>query len=101
MSSLEPKSAPQEMKEVTTKVRVANRMGLHTRPATSIVKLLQGCRSDVQFTYRKQTVNAKSILSILLLAAPRNSKITIRVRGTDAEETLNKLIEAFENQFGE
>lgn len=83
------------------KVQVKNPMGLHTRPATMIVKLLQNCKSDVQFTHKKLTINAKSILSILMLAAKKNSKITISIDGDDAQETLNGLIEAFDMQFGE
>lgn len=76
-------------------------MGLHTRPATMIVKMLQTCRSNVYFTYRHETINAKSILSILMLAATRNSKITITVDGEDADATMKNLISAFENHFGE
>jgi phosphocarrier protein HPr len=83
------------------KVRVKNNLGIHTRPATSIVKLLQGTKSDVLFTYRRDTVNAKSILSILMLAIHKNANVTITVDGEDAEETMEKLLNAFENRFGE
>lgn len=83
------------------KLMVKNAMGLHTRPATIIVKLLQNCKSDVLFTYRRLTVNAKSILSLLMLAAKKNSTITITVQGDDAEDTLGKLVEIFESGFGE
>jgi len=86
---------------LTTKVKVKNDMGLHTRPATYIVKLLQFAKSDVYFTYKKETVNAKSILSLLMLAAHKNARITITVEGDDAEETMNKLLLAFETKFGE
>lgn len=89
------------MKKLVNKVQVKNKLGLHTRPATIIVKLLQGKDSDVFFTHKQETVNAKSILSILLLAARKNSKITITVEGNDAEETMEQLLKAFENQFGE
>ena len=90
------------MKEkLVRKVQVKNRMGLHTRPATTIVKMLQNCKSDVFFTHKQDTINAKSILSILMLAARRNAKITISVEGDDADLTMNKLVDAFENQFGE
>lgn len=82
-------------------VQVKNRLGLHTRPATMIVKLLQHAKSDVQFTCRKETVNAKSILSILMLAAKRNSRITITVEGSDARTVMEQLIQAFDTQFGE
>lgn len=76
-------------------------MGLHTRPATVIVKLLQNSKSKVEFTYRRETVNAKSILSILMLAAKKNSSITISCDGDDASDTIELLVSAFENQFGE
>lgn len=89
------------MKKLVNKVQVKNAMGLHTRPATTIVKLLQNSKSSVFFTYKKETVNAKSILSILMLAATRNSRITITVDGEDADDTMKNLVEAFENKFGE
>jgi len=63
--------------------------------------MLQNCKCDVSFIHKQETVNAKSILSILMLAAKKNSKITIVVDGEDADQTLNKLVEAFDNQFGE
>lgn len=85
----------------TETVVVKNKMGLHARPATAIVKLLQSCKSEVLFKYKKEIINAKSILSILMLAARKNARITIEVEGDDAEEILKKLINAFENQFEE
>jgi phosphocarrier protein HPr len=87
--------------KVVRKVQVKNIMGLHTRPAASIVKLLQNCKCDVYFTYKQETINAKSILSILMLAARKNSKITITISGDDANVTMDMLVNAFENQFGE
>ena len=75
-------------------------MGLHTRPATAIVKLLQNSNSNVFFTYKQDTVNAKSILGILMLAAKKDSRITVSVEGEDAELTMDKLVNAFEEGFG-
>jgi phosphocarrier protein HPr len=83
------------------KVQIKNRMGLHTRPATHIVKMLQNTKSSVFFTYKQETVNAKSILSILMLAATKNSKITITVDGEDADNIMKNLVSAFENHFEE
>jgi phosphocarrier protein len=89
------------MTKFVSQVQVKNAFGLHTRPATMIVMLLQNCKSDVSFSYKKDTINAKSIMSILLLAAKKNSKITITMSGEDAEEYMDKLVKAFENGFGE
>jgi phosphocarrier protein len=85
--------------KIINKVRVKNALGLHTRPATAIVKLLQSSKSEVFFTCKSETINAKSILSILMLAAKKNSLITISVEGEDAPETMNRLLVAFDGQF--
>lgn len=86
---------------ISRKVRVLNELGLHTRPATLIVKLLQSSKSEVSFTYKKETIDARSILNILMLAAQKNALITITVKGIDAEETMERLVTSFESHFGE
>jgi len=87
--------------KVIAKVKIKNALGLHARPATMIAKLLQGSKCAVSFTYRKETVNARSIMSVLMLAASKNSHITITADGEDAEKVVQKLVDAFENKFGE
>lgn len=89
------------IKQLKCKVQVKNSLGIHTRPATTIVKLLQTSKSNVFFTHKNEKINAKSILSILMLAARKNSKISIEVEGEDAEQTMDILLKAFENSFGE
>ncbi len=89
------------MKTAVGKVKVKNVLGLHARPATVIAKILQGCQSQVKMTYKEETIDARSIISILMLAVRRNMYVTLTVEGVDAEETLSKLVEAFETQFGE
>ena len=86
---------------ITKQVRVINKLGLHTRPATLIVHLLQQCKSEVTFTHKKETINARSILNILMLAAPKNALIAITVKGDDAEKTMERLVESFNSRFGE
>jgi phosphocarrier protein HPr len=87
--------------KVTRKLRIINAMGLHTRPATAIVKLLQNCHSEVHFNYRGEMANAKSILGLLTLAAAYGARIQVSVEGADALEVIDKLEEAFQNGFGE
>lgn len=87
--------------KLIAKMQVKNSMGLHTRPATYIVKLLRDFKSDVFFTYKKETVNARSILSLLMLAAKKNGRITVTVDGEDAQEVMEQLKIAFENKFGD
>jgi phosphocarrier protein HPr len=66
-----------------------------------IVKLLQPYKSSVTFTYKKTTINARSILGILLLAVKKNSHIIVDVEGEDASELLQVLQDAFDKGFEE
>lgn len=87
--------------KIVRHVKVKNDLGLHIRPAATIVKILQSCKSTVFFTYNNETINARSIMSILTLVAKKNAKITITVDGEDAKKTMKNLIEAFDVCFGE
>lgn len=87
--------------KLTYKVKVKNPLGLHTRPAAAIVKILQPLKSSVFFTYKNETINARSIMSILMLAAKKNSQIEITAEGDDAEIAIKLMVKAFDEQFGE
>lgn len=89
------------MTKIVRQLCVKSPAGLHTRPATTIVKLLRMAQSSVSFTYNAETVNAKSVMSLLMLAATEHALITVEMEGDDAEEMMHKLEELFENRFGE
>lgn len=80
---------------------VQNASGIHVRPAGMLVKLFENKQSDVSFTYEGKTVNAKSIISILMLGAPQGGKIQVCVRGKDAKQVIKQIQEAFASGFGE
>lgn len=86
---------------ISDTIIVKNEMGLHARPATEIVKLLQSSQSEVTFILGLMKINAKNILGILMLAAPKNAVITVQIEGKDAQETMDKLKYAFDGKFGE
>ena len=78
-----------------------NRLGLHVRPAATIAKILHKRKATVRLTYKGETVNARNIMSLMILAAPKNAKLKIEVEGTDAKETLKELLDFFDKRFGE
>lgn len=82
-------------------IKIQNELGLHIRPAAAIVKLVQSGKSEVFFTYKRERVSAKSIMSILMLAAKKNAEIEVSVQGPDAKEMMKKLVQAFKKNFGE
>ena len=94
-------SAELSFSPMTRRLRIQNQLGLHARPAVFIVRLLRESQSRVTFSYRRHTVDANSVLGLLMLAAPRNAWITVSADGPDAQETLEKLEAAFLQRFGE
>jgi phosphocarrier protein len=78
---------------------VGNDRGLHTRPSTELVKCASSFKSKVFLVYQKQSVNAKSLLGILMLAATKGAKIGIEAEGEDAEEAVQSIITLAKNNF--
>lgn len=87
------------MVTIKKKVVVKNKLGLHARPAALFVQLANKFDSDVAVIKDDVEVNGKSIMGILMLAAERNSTITIITSGKDAQEAmlgLEKIVEVDE-----
>ena len=78
---------------------VLNDKGLHTRPATELVKCATNYKSHVTLHYKNLSVNAKSLLGILMLAAARGAKIKVEVEGEDAEECIVALLDLAKKKF--
>jgi len=80
-------------------VKILNRHGLHTRPATVLVTLCSRFKSDIFLIYKNVRVNAKSILGVLVLAVEPNAEVTIEVDGPDEQEALAAIVELLANKF--
>lgn len=91
--------AKQNTKVVRGHFIVKNDRGLHTRPCTEIVKCSTCHKADVRLHYNNSSVNAKSILGIMMLAAPRGAKICIEAEGEDAEQLVSALTQLAESRF--
>lgn len=86
---------------LTRDVAITNKLGLHARAAAKMVQLTGRFRSQVQLTKDGQTVDGKSILGILLLAATKGSTLRIEVSGADEQEALMAIVALIENKFDE
>jgi phosphocarrier protein HPr len=84
-------------------VKVINPLGLHARAAAQLVRLAGSFRSSV--TLRRSdsgaSANAKSILSVLALAAPIGTTLGIEAEGEDEREAFDAVAEIFAKGFGE
>ena len=83
------------------RVVVSNPLGLHARPAAKVVDCSARYASDICIQYQDQTVDAKSIMSVLMLAAPCGAELKITANGADQADALNSLRALFESGFGE
>jgi phosphocarrier protein HPr len=82
-------------------VVIANRHGLHARPAAEFVKLACTFDADVVVAKDDLEVNGKSIMGIMMLAAECGSTITIRAQGAQAGAAVDGLAGLVERRFGE
>ncbi len=86
---------------VTADVVVRNRAGLHTRPAANIVKLAAKFKSDIYLARDGFSINAKSIIGVMTLAAEQGCTLQLQVDGPDADDAVAQMQALFEDGFGE
>jgi phosphotransferase system HPr (HPr) family protein len=84
-------------------VIVTNRLGLHARAAARLVRTASVYRSTVRLERadRSASADAKSILSVLMLAAARGTTLRATAEGADEDEALRAVCELIANGFGE
>lgn len=80
---------------------IQNRLGLHARAAAQLVRLANGFASEIRVEKDGMEVNGKSIMGVLMLAAPKDAKILIRASGEDAEAAVAAIGELIARKFGE
>jgi len=86
---------------VSRTVTVANRLGLHARAAARFVHLASRFQAHVRVTCGSQTMDGKSIMGILLLAAAEGSRLTLSADGQDEQAAVDALCGLVETGFGE
>ena len=82
-------------------VTIANKNGLHARPAAEIVKTAAKFKSDITLVRDDLEVNGKSIMGVMMLAAEYGATLVLRADGTDAEDAVRALAKLIESKFGE
>lgn len=89
---------------VKSEVKIVNRLGLHARAAAQLVRLAENFESSIVLQLSEnnsKSADAKSILSILTLAAARGTVLIVEVAGKDEQKALAAVEEIFANGFGE
>lgn len=86
---------------ITTKLTIINKLGLHARASAKFVSTAAKFQSQLSITKNNQTVNGKSIMGVMLLAANKGSELTLRFEGPDEKEMEIAIVDLIKNRFGE
>jgi len=86
---------------VKVRVTIQNRLGLHARPAMSFVDAASGFKADVRVHKGSQTVDGKSIMQMMMLAATQGTELDIEADGPDAQDALDTLKALVDSKFEE
>ncbi|MBO4385791.1 MAG: HPr family phosphocarrier protein [Treponema sp.] len=80
---------------------VRNRAGIHARPAALIAQTANKFSSEISLEKDNSTVNAKSIMGVITMAAGYNTTLTLKADGPDEREACDAIFNLFESKFEE
>jgi phosphocarrier protein len=81
--------------------QIVNKRGLHARASAKLVECASRFKAHVTVSKDGQTVDARSIMGLMLLAAPLGSEVEVSAAGEDASEALTAILALVEAKFGE
>ena len=93
-----PDGAPTEHRAT---LEIRNRLGLHARAAAQLVQTASRFQADVSVSKDGETVNGRSIMGIMMLAAEQGSMIEVATTGTDAAAALEAIRLLIDARFNE
>jgi phosphocarrier protein len=86
---------------VSRDVVVQNQLGLHARPASMFVKTAAKFASEITVEKEGESVNGKSIMGLMMLAAAHGTTLTVTAEGSDAADAVNDLEQLINRNFEE
>ena len=86
---------------LTKELTIANKLGIHARPAAMFVKIANRFASEIFVEKDGEKINGKSIMGLMMLAAGPGSKLTLHVKGADAPQAIVELEALVKRKFDE
>ncbi len=86
---------------IQTQVEIINKLGLHARAAAKLVGCTSAFSSSIEAGRDGNMVDAKSIMSVMMLAAGKGTVLDLRIEGRDEQEALAAITTLIENRFDE
>jgi phosphocarrier protein len=85
----------------TLKITIINKLGLHARASAKFVSTAARFQSQLTVSKDGQTINGKSIMGVMLLAANKGTELTLHIEGPDECEMEAALVRLINNRFDE
>ncbi len=82
-------------------VVIINKLGLHARASAKFVATASRFQSSIEVKRGSKTVNGKSIMGIMMLAASKGTELEIIAHGDDADKALESIAQLVADRFGE
>ena len=86
---------------INQKVTIINKLGLHARAAAKLVAVTSRYGCSIEIGNQNKMVDAKSIMSVMLLAASKDTELAIRVDGENEQQALQDILDLVNNFFDE
>lgn len=86
---------------IKSEITIINKLGLHARAAAKLVNTAAAFSSQIQLGNGQRMIDAKSIMSVMMLAASKGTTLELEVNGRDEDLALNAIIEIINDKFGE
>lgn len=86
---------------LTQTVTIINKLGLHARAAALFASTAARYSSQIHVGLNGKKVDAKSVMSLMLLAANQGTEISVQAEGPDQQEALNAIVKLINNRFDE
>lgn len=80
---------------------IINKLGLHARAAAKLTNLAKQFSSQIELTANGKTVDCKSVMSLMLLAASKGTDIELTISGDDEAVAMQRLEKLINNRFDE
>jgi len=86
---------------IAASVTIVNKLGLHARAASRLVNCASGFASEIEIVRGTRSVNAKSIMGVLTLAAGLGTELVVQAKGQDEQQAVDAVAALFRDRFGE
>jgi phosphocarrier protein HPr len=86
---------------IRKELEIRNKLGLHARAAAKLVQCANRFESEVKVERRGQSVNGKSIMGVMMLAASQGTTVVVEATGADEHEAMDAIEQLIQDRFGE